>query len=240
MAILDSERLIDSTITYSNDFIRIYLNAEFPNLVSYNRFVELSSTVLVPLCFFLRQRSGHCIGPALPVCHNRRIGRYRVFKELAARGKTSMGSFNGFKLHLLVNDRGGLRTFCLTEGNVDDRYSVPDMTRYLFGKLFAGVSYLSQPLFEQLLGQGLQLITPIRSNMKNKLMPPMDKLLLRKQFIIETITDQSINISQTSHSRHRSIKNFVINLLAGLIAYTHQPKKPSLNLVKKSGSCFLL
>ena len=78
--------------------------------------------------------------------------------------------------------------------------------------------------------QGIHLITKLKSNMKNKLMVMTDKLLLRKRSIIETINDQLKNISQIEHSRHRSPLNFLVNLVSGLIAYTHQPKKPSLNL----------
>jgi hypothetical protein len=100
----------------------------------------------------------------------------------------------------------------------------------LWGKLFGDKGYLSQPLFEELLAHGLQLITPLRKNMRNRLMPLMDKLLSRKRSIIETINDQLKNISQIAHTRHRSHTNFLVNLIAGLIAYTHQPKKPSLHL----------
>ncbi len=65
--------------------------------------------------------------------------------------------------------------------------------------------------------------------MKNYLLPLIDKLLLRKRYIIETINDQLKNVSQIEHSRHRNPINFVANLLAGLIAYTWQPKKPAIN-----------
>lgn len=224
--------------TYYNSFVCTHLTSEFPHRVSYNRFVELSATMVIPMCFYLHSRLGQCSGISfidstpLPVCHNRRIQRHRVFEGLAGRGKNSMGWFYGFKLHLLVNERGEVLNFCLTPGNTDDRHPVPSMTEDLFGKIFADGGYLSQSLFEQLFERGVQLITPIRKNMKNKLMPLMDKLLLRKRFIIETINDQLKNISQISHSRHRSAKNFVINLLAGLLAYTHQAKKPALNLEK--------
>jgi len=105
------------------------------------------------------------------------------------------------------------------------------MVRKLFGKLFADKGYLSKKLFAELLRTfNVQLITGIRSNMKNRLMPVMDKLLLRKRAITETIIDQLKNISQIEHSRHRSPINFLVNLLCGLIAYCHQPKKPSLHL----------
>ena len=107
------------------------------------------------------------------------------------------------------------------------------MAKKLWGKLFGDKGYISQPLFEQLFSQGLQLITPIRKNMKNRLLPLTDKLLLRKRSIIETINDQLKNISQIAHTRHRSPTNFLVNLIAGLIAYTHQPKKPSLNLLDR-------
>jgi Transposase DDE domain len=67
--------------------------------------------------------------------------------------------------------------------------------------------------------------------MKNRLMSLIDKLLLRKRAIIESVVDQLKNISQIEHTRHRSPLNAFINIIAGLIAYCHQPKKPSLNFI---------
>ena len=114
------------------------------------------------------------------------------------------------------------------------------MVKHLFGKIFADKGYVSQPLFRQLRDTfGLQLITKLKSNMKNRLLPLVDKLLLRKRAIIETVLDQLKNtpalragtrVLQIEHTRHRSVNNFVVNLLCGLIAYCHQPKKPSLHL----------
>jgi transposase len=213
-----------------------HLVAEFPKLVSYGRFIELMPSVLLVLCAYLQNRFGNCTGIAfvdstpLAVCHNRRISRHKVFKDLAARGKNMMGWFYGFKLHLIVNELGELLAVHLTPGNVDDRRPLRGMTEDLFGKLFGDKGYLSQALFETFYERGLELVTSLRKNMKGQLMLLSDKLLLRKRFIIETITDQLKNISQIEHTRHRSPANFAVNLLAGLIAYTHQPKKPSLRL----------
>jgi len=154
-----------------------------------------------------------------------------VFKGVAQRGKSSLGWFYGFKLHVVVNDCGELLGCCLTTGNVDDREPVPGLAKQLFGKLFADRGYVSQALFEQLFSQhALQLITKLRKNMKNRLMLLEDKFLLRKRAIIETINDQLKNISQIEHTRHRSPLNFLVNLVAGLIAYCLQPKKPSLHI----------
>lgn len=222
--------------TYYIEYVCEHLGNEFPNLVSYNRFIELMPRVLLPLCCYLHSRKGQNTGISfvdstrIAVCGNKRISRNQVFKEMAKLGKSTLGWFFGFKLHLVVNDQGELLAFCLTPGNVDDRKPVAEMTKGLFGKLFGDKGYISQALFEQLLEAGIKLVTGIRKNMKNKLVPMMDKLLSRKRSIIETINDQLKNISQIEHSRHRSVTNFMINIVAGLVAYTHQEKKPALNL----------
>jgi len=209
---------------------------EFPNLLSYHRFVALIPTALMPLCIYLHTRRGTNTGiafidsTALVVCHNRRIYSQKVFKQVARRGKTSLGWFYGFKLHLVVNDRGELLAFRITPGNVDDRQPLPELTQGLTGKLFGDRGYLSQLLFRTLWDQGLQLITKVRRNMHNKLLPLFDKLVLCKRAIIETIIGQLKNIQQIEHTRHRSVVNAMVNVLAALTAYTHQSKKPSLNL----------
>ena len=158
---------------------------------------------------------------------------------MAERGKTSVDWFFGFKLHLVVNEVGQLLNAQLTPGNVDDwlrhaegnRCPIPNLLQGLFGKFFADRGYVSQKLAHQLLEEfGIQFFAKPRRNMKNKLMRLHDKLLSRQRSIIETINDQLKNISQIEHSRHRSPVNFCVNVLCGLIAYCHQPKKPSLRL----------
>ena len=141
-----------------------------------------------------------------------------------------MGWFFGFKLHLIINDCGEILSCKITPGNVDDRTHLPSMAQGISGKMFGDKGYIKKELFEQLLSQGLHLITPLKSNMKNKLIPMSDKLSLRKRSVIETVNDQLKNISYLVHSRHRSLHNFMLNLITALIAYTHQPKKPSLKL----------
>jgi hypothetical protein len=203
----------------------------FLDLVSYNRFVELMSGALLPLCFYLCTRKGNCSGisfiDSMPIvaCHNRRIRSNKVFSHVAQRGKNSVGWFYGFKIHLIVNDQGELLGFHLTPGNVDDRKPVPKMVKGVFGKLFGDKGYISQKLFNLLFTQDIQLVTKIKRNMKNKLMSSFDKLMLRKRAIIETINDQLKNISQIEHSRHRSVTNFLVNVISALIAYSHKEKK---------------
>lgn len=223
--------------TYYQEKVQTEWADAFPGLVSYQRFIEWIPGTLVPMCTYLRSCFGSCSGisfmhsTALSVCHNRRIERNQVFENVAARGKTSVDCFFGFKLHLVVNDRGELLNIILTPGNTNDRKPVPQLLQQLFGKVFADKGYVSQKLAKQLLHTaGIQLVTKLKRKMKQRLMPLNDRLLLRKRSIIETIIDQLKNVSQIEHSRHRSAVNCFVNILGELIAYCHQPKKPSIAL----------
>ena len=217
------------------EFVCRFLRSEFPRLVSYNRFVEFERDALVPLAAYLQTRRGRCTGISfidstkLAVCENLRIPQHRQFTGLAARGKTTLGWFYGFKLHVTVSDCGELLGWQVTPGNIDDRRPVPKLVKRLFGKLFGDLGYLSEPLKIVLREQNLELVTKLKKNMKNQFLNLSDKLLLRKRAIIESVFDQLKNISQIEHTRHRSMWNFLVNLAAGLIAYSWREKKPSLN-----------
>jgi len=220
---------------YTEQVMKHYAGA-FPGLTSYTRFVELMPSALVPLCGYLQTRKGACSGisfidsTSLRVCHNRRIQSHKVFADCARRGKTSADWFFGFKLHLVINDCGELLSIRLTPGNVDDRQPVPELVKDLFGKLFGDKGYISQPLFETLYDEGLQLVTKLKKKMKNRLTSIFDQIMLKKRAIIESVIDQLKNISNIEHSRHRSVANCFVNLVAGLVAYTYREKKPSLNI----------
>ena len=213
-----------------------YHQKYFPNLVSYNRFVELMPHSLIPLIHYLNSRQGKCTGISfldgmgIPICHKRRAKRNKVFEGLAAWGKSSVDWYFGFKLHLIINEQGELLAFQITPGNIDERKPVPRLAKNLWGRMFADKGYISQSLFQELWSHNLKLITPFKKNMKNKLTTLWEKLMLRKRSLIETVNDQLQNISQLVHSRHRSVFNFMVNVIAGLIAYTFQEKKPSLKL----------
>lgn len=221
---------------FYQDHVCRNLRGEFPRLLSYSRFVEQVPRAFAALAGFLQSRFGSCSGISfidstpLRVCHNARIHSHRVMAGLAARGKTSVGWFFGFKLHLIVNDQGELLNIRFTPGNISDQAPVAELSDKLFGKLFGDKGYISRALFERLFARGLRLVTRVRKNMKNNLMPLWDKLLLRKRALIETVVDQLKNISQIEHSRHRSVINYFADIIAGLIAYTFQDKLPSLNL----------
>src|SRR5690606_16600414 len=211
----------------------------FPGMVSYSRFITLQKRVAIPMMLFLKTR---CLGKTrginfidsthIKVCHNRRIHNHRVFQGVASRGQCSIGWFYGFKLHLIINDRGEILSFYLTKGNVDDRNlkAMASMTQDIFSKLFGDKGYISKALSEILWGNGIQLITKPRKNMKGVNISQSDRILLRKRAIIECVNDELKNICKLQHTRHRSVNHFLINTMGALCGYAFFPKKPSLNI----------
>ena len=164
----------------------------------------------------------------IPVCHNIRRYMNKVFTDLAKDGKGTMGWCHGFKLHLLCNDSGDIITFCLTGANVDDRdervWQV--FTKELYGKVFADRGYIKRELFESLFDQGIHLVHGIKANMKNRLMPMWDKIMLRKRYVIECVNELLKNKANIVHSRHRSVHNFIMNICSALTAYCFFDNKP--------------
>ena len=226
-------------------YVQKHMTAEFPVTVSYNRFTELMQANMLPLVIFMKTcRLGKCTGisfvdsTSIRVCKNKRISSNKVFNGIATIGKSTMGWFYGFKLHLIVNDSGEILDFVITQGNVDDREPLKEgsILSRVFGSLYADKGYISKDLAKMLFDDGLHLVTGIRNNMKNVLMTMRDKILLRKRSVIETINDQLKNICHAEHSRHRSFGNFITNLVASLIAYSFQEKKPAIKFEEKPGS----
>jgi hypothetical protein len=212
------------------------LHEAFPNAVSYNRFVELEKTVLMPLSAYLLTKLGkhtsfyYIDSTKLAVCHNKRIGRHRVFKDIAQRGKTSMGWFFGFKLHIVINEQGELVNLSITKGNVSDSAEMEKLFKGLTGIGARDKGYISKEKTEALEQQGLKFIHSVRKNMKKKMMTAFEKFFLSKRGLVETVIEQLKSICQIEHSRHRSPDNFVINLISGLVAYCLKPRKPTISL----------
>lgn len=220
---------------FYHSYLQLYL-PEFPSLCSYNRFIELMRRALHPLSLLLNllmgeaQKTGfyYIDSTIIPVCHNKRTSRHRVFKDLATLGKSTMGWFFGFKLHLVINHKGQLLAAKLTPGNTDDRAPVTDLVASLTGILFGDKGYISSALFQQLYQQGVKLVTGIKKNMKNILLPLEEKIFLRKRSVIETVNGVLKESFQLVHTRHRSVFNALVHICSTLVAYALRPKKPSI------------
>ena len=222
--------------TFYTEHVQKYLKKEFPDLLSYSRFVEQKKRVTIPLFFFMLSLSKSQTGiyfidsTPLKVCHIKREKQHKVFLGSAKKSKSTMGWYFGFKLHILINSAGEIMSLKLTDATTDDRVPVMELASGLFGKLFGDKGYISKDLKEKLLATGVALMTKVKKNMKGVFMSDFDRILLRKRAIDESVTDQLKNISQIVHTRHRSMDNFLVNLIAGLTSYSLQPKKPSLDV----------
>ena len=212
-----------------------YLKSYFPDLVSYNRFLELKAFVIPILAIYMKHKSGTETGmyyidsTTLKVCRNQRIHRHKVFDKIAKRGKSSMGWFFGFKLHLVINHKGEVMSFCLTPGNVDDRKPMETLFKNLKGTACGDRGYISKNKAQILFENGLNFVTKTKANMKKIVRSGYEKYLLAQRSIVETVIEQLKSICLIEHSRHRKPDNFLANALSALIAYTIKPRKPSIN-----------
>ena len=222
--------------SFYHGFAEPLLRGYFPGMPCYEHFVALQKSVFVPLVFFLHSHLGTRTGlyyidsTALPVCDNHRISRHKVFAGLAQRGKTSMGWFFGFKLHLVFNNDNEIVALKLTPGNVHDTTPVPALTRDLIGKLFGDKGYIGQKLAEDLLRRGLTLFTRVRRNMKSLPISLHDKALLNARNMAETIIGHIKEFSSLNLSKHRSVINAFVHIIAAITAYQINPFKPKRNL----------
>ncbi len=223
---------------YYTKHVLINMRSDFKNLVSYNRFIELQKLAAIPLILFFKfYRLNQCTGISfidslpLKVCHIKREYSHKLFKDIAKKGKTSVGWFFGFKLHFVINHQGEIIDCYITSGNVadNDKNVIYKITKNLFGKLVGDKGYIG--CFDMLFEKGINLLHKLRSNMKNKLISIEDKLLLGKRGIIESVGNILKNKFNLEHTRHRSKIGFFNNIFSTLIAYAFKSSKPAITTI---------
>ena len=122
----------------------------FTKTLSYQRFNELSEKMMMPLQVFFNTIKSSSKGVAfidstpIKVCDNKRIYQHQTFKNNAQRGKTTMGWFYGFKLHLIINHNAEIVNFNITTGSVSDSKVVEKLSNKITGKLYGDKGYLSK------------------------------------------------------------------------------------------------
>ena len=167
----------------------------------------------------------------LKVCHIKRMSNHKVFKDVARIGKSSMGWFYGFKLHLMVSSKGEILNFCITPGHENDRVPVEKLCQNLWGKVFGDKGYISIDLFKKIFFErGVQIITPLKKKMKPQILSQEDSHHLSKRSRIECVFNVLKNSLKIDHTRHRSIKNFMVNIISGICAYGMRFANPKLKV----------
>ena len=213
-------------------YVLFHHRKEFPNLVSYDRFVALMKRTFGIVMMLFASLRGEptdiMFADSTPyaVCKTARRYGHKVFEGLAALSKNSIGWFYGMKLHFLFNAKGEILRLSITPADVDDRKGLKGLLQGLMGKIFAHRGYLGKDFFETLWKEGIQIMTRIRKNMKNKLMPLWDRFYLDKRMTVESIFSSLKSCGTFEHSRHRNVLNAFCHIFCALIAYQLRPIKP--------------
>lgn len=220
---------------YYKNNIKYCLRSYFPKAVSYTRFLELQTRVLGLMHSFLMsliknnaREYNYIDSTKIRVCHNKRIPNHKVFQGFAQRGKSTMGWFFGFKLHLIINDIGDIVDVVLTPGNKNDAKVVELMKSPLYGFLFGDKGYLSKKNEEIFAKKGVKYVTYKRKKMKDKRNDFYKYIGLKKRSVIETVNSILKEQLSLEHTRHRSIVGFFRHILSTLIAYQLREKKPKI------------
>jgi hypothetical protein len=236
---LSHSELMTIFVLYHNsrfkDFKSFYYNSinllieYFPNLPSYKRLFVLQRHIEMPLLMYIEINKGTETGiyyidsTPLPVCKNQRINNHKTFKGIAERGKTSMGWFYGFKLHLIINDKQEIMGIKITKGNVFDNQIIDELSKDLKGKLFGDRGYISKKeKLKELEERELILITKSRKNMKIKQEDSLseeDKSLLLKRNIVETVIGKIKSSTNIVSSKIKNFKNYIVNVLSSVCSY---------------------
>lgn len=225
---------------YYKEHVQKQLSADFPDLVSYNRFIELLPRGLYPMCLFLSSRTAlaqktgiYFIDSApLEVCHPKRAHQHKVFRGWAKWGKTSKGWFYGLKYHLVVNQKGELMSFYISSGNIADNYPrvLFWLTNHLEGYLFGDKGYLMKEEKKAFVEHDHQLscFTKNRKNAKKAAQFSKEQQRWsKKRGLIESVVDLHKNHLNIEHSRHRNPLNGFTHIFSALAAYTFYHNKPT-------------
>lgn len=214
-------------------YVQRHWQRDFLNLPSYSRFISIMKQAIFPMALFTCIRSGKRTGiyyidsSCLPVCHIKRSKRHRTFEAIAKYGRTSVAWFFGLKLHIVINDRGELIAFKITQGNRHDGQEAASLLKTLEGLAFGDKGYLGKKLFDELISNGLKLITRKRKNMKADSLSDYEQQLLNQRGIVETVIGHLKHQYHIWHTRHRSTINAMTHLVTALAAYAVTPLKIS-------------
>ena len=231
---------------YEKEVMKNWLK-DFPDLVSYQRFVWWIPLALLPLMCFVMWRccNGRRTGiyfidsTKIGVGHDKRAHQNKVFKGFASWGKTSMGWFYGFKLHLLVNQYGELIHLHFTTGSVSDNNAkvLFHLTNDINGWLIGDKGYLCNQEKKEFVEKNgkISWFSKPRKNQKNQKiyfdkMPFMARLWVRKRGLIETVIGIKKKELDLEHTRHRSIFNAFTHMYAAIAAYYFRTEKPKTNI----------
>ena len=179
-------------------FIKTYHQQDFPNLPKYGNFLRAMNRLSF-FAYFMQQGFLNFFkkitkrrdikfvdSTKLKVCRNKREFTHQVCKNIARKGKSSIGWFYGFKLHIICNELMQILEFTITPGNTDDREGLEMIWNDIFGMIIADAGYIGKKRQEKAFNLGKRLLTAVKANMK-KMMTFMQHILLKLRQRVETV-----------------------------------------------------
>ena len=160
-------------------------------------------------------------GFPMPVCSFKRAPAAQVFRGEASYGysSTKLGTFYGFRGHLLISASGVVLGLSVTAADVDEREVVPELVVGLEGLLLGDKGYISQPLSDLLSGEHLTLLTPARANMA-AYDPAFNRLVSRHRQMVETVIGHLAHWLDIERIRARDLWHLTSRIARKLLAHT--------------------
>jgi len=174
----------------------------FPNLGSRANFAKQASNLWV-LKQKLQEKLANLLGAVkrpvhiidgfpIPICHFKRARNCAGFKGEANYGycASKNETYYGFKGHLLIDETGIISGLTMTPANVGEREAAEDLAPLITGWLLGDKGYLGSHFYQEMKQQGIEMITPVRSNMTDHVSKETRSRFNSKRRLVETVIGQ--------------------------------------------------
>jgi hypothetical protein len=205
-----------------------HYHKDFPGLPNYQNFVaginRTTPYVILLLQWLLHMNRQKTKDPffvdatSLKVCENWRISSHKVCQDIARMGKTTLGWFFGFKLHMVVDGLGNMLSVLITPGNTDDRKFLLKLFKGLKGIAVGDAGYVSKKAFKELFEQGVLFVTVMKKNMKRLTNTWQDGLLTMRQRIEISFSTLKYRLQQAV-TLARSVAGYFSRWLYACLSY---------------------
>ncbi len=161
-------------------------------------------------------------GFPMPICHFKRAGFSRNFQGEADYGYCAAKDekYYGFKGHLLISFSGIITKYTVTPANIDERDVLPELTVEIKGLLIADKGLIRPSLTEDLLQKGVELQTPLRSNMKDNRPKSFVKQLISVRRLVETVIAQLTDRFKIEEIKAKKLLHFLRRVTRKILSHT--------------------
>lgn len=214
------------------DYFRLHWNQLFPQLKHRTTFSRQAANLchIKKLIYsnIIQQKLASnndifiCDGLPIPTCNPKRVKRKNPFfldgkfSYCAAKDQ----KYFGFKGHLVATQGGLIIDFAIAAANIDERDIVPEITEKLSGILIADKGLIRPELKSKLAERGLNLQTPLRSNMKDSRPKKLVAKMMNIRRNIETVNSQLVERFNIQAIRAKDLWHLTSKILRKILAHS--------------------